>query len=83
MSLTIGVAVFMNGLVCTTPEAAMEMIKTFEIPKQCHEVARLKVMPQAVVYRINNTRIVRMGTDTDPVKNLWVVTEQKVIGEPL
>jgi hypothetical protein len=85
-SLGIGIVIYgLSGIFCESEAAALDYA-TFGDMHGC-EVFEVGVplMPQAVVAKTNKHKIIRMGTITDPVQNVWMVVprDQKVTGEPV
>jgi len=84
--LTIGLFyVGLSGIFCGTEDAAMSFVKYNDMGGCADFTITYPLMPQAVVAKTDKYKVVRLGTKTDPVENVWMVIPraQKVIGEPV
>jgi hypothetical protein len=84
MTMGIGIPLYFVGLFCTSEAAAIKVAKEEVIPANCSVTpSALSVMPQQVVFRNGDMRVVRMGIELKPGSwsNVWVLTNERVVGE--
>ncbi len=76
----IGIPIYVVGILCSTEHGALATMLNQPTNECGNVLTEILVMPQEVVGRVGNRRIVRLGVMQSNI-NLWIVHEGPVTGE--